>query len=113
MHREKVRRIINELVSFSLELKATEINIKLNEINNRIKIEITNNASKVDKTIIKKLKNKLSTPRLVEIEELYWELAGENRQSDQLYLIGSMTDHSNVNYVEDKGLEVILYRVLK
>ncbi|MCM1991285.1 hypothetical protein [Oceanirhabdus seepicola] len=110
MNLEKVKKLINELVSFSVNLKASEINIKLDEIDNYVKIELTSNVSNLDKSVIDNLKNKLNTSRMVELEELYWALLGENSQSDELFLLGTMIDHCEINYMENKELKIVLYR---
>lgn len=113
MHLEKVKKVINELVSFSLNLKASEINIKVDENDNYIKIELTNNVSHLDESVIDNLKKKMNTSRMVELEELYWSLLGESSQSDELFLLGTMIDDFEITYSDNKELKIVLYRLIE
>ncbi|MFW6016780.1 MAG: hypothetical protein ACOCRK_10110 [bacterium] len=51
----------------------------------------------------------LNTPRQSQVEEYYWELAGENNQYQELSLVGMMTDKAEF-YYEDNILELVVYK---
>ncbi len=49
---------------------------------------------------IKELRDKLSAERNPELEDYYWQLAGEVENSNELYLVALMSDLSEVCYDE-------------
>lgn len=97
----KVSRIADELITFFLEHHAKEIKLNVKDLQDREVITIK--ASPVDhlNEVIEDLEKVLSYPRESEMEEYFWELAGECDYSSELALVGSMIDRANIDYEED------------
>lgn len=113
MRSEKVKKIINELLSYLLDLKAKEITIKLEENKKHIKIEMINNIEGIDESVINDLEEKLNSERMIHIEELYWKLLGENGDSNQMYLLGNMIDSYDIVRDDEDYLKITIYRNIK
>jgi len=105
----KVSKIIDELTTYFLLIGVKKIKTEI--INGdkcfKIKFKIYDFDFK-SKKITEMLEN-LSYNRESEMEEYYWELAGESDRDNELCLIGIMTDEVNVE--EDESMmEITLYR---
>ncbi|WP_425446611.1 hypothetical protein [Dethiothermospora halolimnae] len=110
MDKEKQRIIgmINELITFLLNNKTSSIHINVKENDRETKISICCNIN--DAKVLKDLKNKIMSDRSEEVEELYWELLGDTNENDDLYILGSMIDKSNIKYTETNMMKIILIR---
>ncbi|MGL4362140.1 MAG: hypothetical protein ACRCSG_02540 [Cellulosilyticaceae bacterium] len=108
---KKVSRIIDELTTFFLEHEAKEVDFKISVKKDREIINIEASPINNMRKIIEELQHVLSCPRESEIEEYYWELAGEcdySADSTELSLIGMMIDSANIDYDEEHiSLELV------
>lgn len=108
--KRKINLIINELVTFFIKNNATQINIKINNLEAHTEIQVFGNCSQIKEKEIQQLKKKLSSPRLIENENLYWKLVGDIHSEDELYLLGTMVDKSRVDYDNAIGLKITINR---
>jgi hypothetical protein len=109
--KRKINLIINELVSFLFKYKASEIHISIKESENNTKITVFGNIDVDKEKILEELNERLKTPRIPEIEDLYWELVGDIGHGDELYLLGTMVDNSDVSYSNNlKGIIITIDR---
>ncbi|MTI49734.1 MAG: hypothetical protein FH761_18030 [Firmicutes bacterium] len=106
---KKISKIIDELVTFCLLHGTNSMNISIENSEEYFKISISGDSIDCKDKRVKKLKQLLSGPRQTEIEEYYWELAGENDRDTELCLVGAMIDKAEVNY-DEKDLSITLYR---
>ena len=105
----KISRIIDELTTFFLEKKATDIKLSIQVLDNKEVITITASPVGHMKKVIQDLQNVLSYPREIEMEEYYWELAGECDYSSELGIVGTMIDKASIDY-DDECISLELIR---
>lgn len=105
----KVSKIIDELTTYFLLLGIKEIKTSIKNKEDHFKIRFKLYDFNFKHPKIELLKELLNYPRENEMEEYYWELAGESDVDSELCLIGIMTD--TVEIVEDKNeLKITLIR---
>lgn len=102
---KKVSRIVDELTTFFLDHKARQIDLKVEIQEDREIIRMQ--VSPIDhmEQVVEDLQQMLSFPRESEMEEYYWELAGEydySGESSELCIIGSMIDSASIDYDDDE-----------
>ena len=99
---KKIAKMLDELSTFFLERGASELNIyyKGDEHQKIITVE-AKGVGDQDEAILD-LKNFLSHPRELEIEEYYWELAGDANKSEEMGILGAMTDEASISYDEEQ-----------
>lgn len=105
----KVTKILNEMVAFSMLGNAEKVNISME--NNKDMYKIIVNASNVKRSdkSIDNLRELLNAPRQKAAEEYYWGLAGNSDTGSELALVGMMTDKAIVKY-ENNNLFIELHR---
>lgn len=106
---KKVSRILDELVTFCLNHGTENMKMSLESQEDCYKIQLEIDTIDCTDKRVKKLKKFLEGPRQTEIEEYYWELAGENDHDDELFLIGAMVDKAEVTF-NGNALSIVLYR---
>lgn len=110
MHKDIVKKIISELVSFSLEKKASEVKIKLEDIDNCIKIELYNNISKVTVDLLKEFQEKLNISNLFKINDFNYELNDNTKLRDQINIFGTIPIENSPSLNNNKNIKIILYK---
>lgn len=108
--KKRISRIVDELITYCYAKGAKEINIQIIDESELVKIQIKSRTKHLNKVTVEQLNKLLNYPKHEEIEEYYWELTGESDVDNELALIGMMTDRAVINYSEDTGLEITLYR---
>lgn len=107
---EKIRAIVNELVSYSLQNGATFIEINIRKDTENKIIEVTFNPKSVEEKKINELRKVLNVPRSAELEEYYWRVLGDGGDESSFFMIGIMVNTFKLDYDEQLGLKVTLYR---
>ncbi|MEJ6950504.1 hypothetical protein [Natronospora cellulosivora (SeqCode)] len=105
---QKTIKLVSELTAFFFKAGATEMDINIKDRNDEVTISLEAYIKDMPTDFLEALDD-LNTPRQTQVEEYYWELAGENNQYQELTLVGMMTDNAEI-YYEDNLLEVIVYR---
>jgi hypothetical protein len=108
--REKILGIISELIKFLYDHKAKEMTIKINETLEEIQVIVSEKTLKLSYNEIEELRVKLNSPRIFEVEGLYWKLIGDPDGQEELKLVGTMVDSAKVINKQDGGLDIILHR---
>lgn len=101
-------KLINELAAFVFKAGGKEFDINFKENDLKTKITIESDVESLSKKAIDTLKG-LNTPRQSEVEEYYWELAGENDNYQELFLVGMMIDYAEYSYI-DNHLKIIVIK---
>ncbi|MGL4345455.1 MAG: hypothetical protein ACRCTE_09675 [Cellulosilyticaceae bacterium] len=106
---KKVAKMMDELTTFCLEHGAHDV--KLHIRNEADKEVITVDAWPIEdmEATTERMQDLLSYPRECEMEEYYWELAGETEHVDELGLVGNMIDEAHIEY-DDTHIHVELTR---
>lgn len=106
---KKISKIVDELMTFCFQNEATDMTIAVKERADYFKIKmIVDNIAFSDERVVH-LEEYLNGGRQLEIEEYYWELAGECDLDTELCLVGMMVDKAEVSHT-DNSLSIILYR---
>ena len=104
-----IAKITNELISFFFTLDATNISVQINEQDSQFELLLSCNYNVEKSDKLKDLSYYLQTNRQVEMEECYWELAGEGCKDFELALIGMMTDSFKME-INQNLLNLKLYK---
>ncbi|MGL5378590.1 hypothetical protein [Clostridium sp.] len=98
----KISKMIDELTTFCLENHADDVQINIKNLDDKEVISVTAYHIKDIKSATAKIRDFLSYPREREMEEYYWELAGEADRGEELGLVGSMIDEARIDYNEEQ-----------
>ncbi|RKD34203.1 hypothetical protein [Thermohalobacter berrensis] len=106
---KRISKILDELITFCFlhGTKKMDLSLEDNEDYFKIHLEIDNIDCNDER--VKLLKDLLNYPRQQEMEEYYWELAGECDRDTELTLVGIMTDKAEVEF-KGTSLYITLYR---
>lgn len=107
---KKICRIVDELTTLFLRRDTNEVDFKIVTQADRAIIRIVDYNTRFDDAYIDHLRLTLNRQRQVEIEEYYWQLAGETDEDDEITLIGAMIDSATVEK-RDGNLYLELIRI--
>lgn len=107
--REKLIRIMNELVNFCLNIGMTDLDIKFDCHKDRGKVTVSGYSENPPMIRLTDLEDILNAPRQEELEEYYWILVGEGHGHQELEMIGTLVDSGSVTY-EDRILTIYVCR---
>lgn len=91
---KKICRIVDELTTLFLKEDTDEVDFKIIRKPDRAVIKIIDYNSKLDDAFLEHFSKMLNSQRQSEIEEYYWQLAGETDDDDELTLISNMVDEA-------------------
>lgn len=108
-NKKRISKIVDELVAYFFTMGATDININLQEKKDYYKIVLSSNYIVKDQEKIEKMIRCLKCDKQEEMEEYFWELAGDCDIDTELTLVGMMTDEAKIDISEDT-IKLVLYR---
>ncbi len=110
---KKAVKIISELMTYFFDQSAKNIEVKFNSDDvgkeKEYEIIIEGLIEDISSEELTKLREELNTSRQAQVEEYYWELAGEGNNSREMSLVGMLVDSSVVEY-KDNYLKITLWR---
>lgn len=110
---KKAVKIISELMTYFFDQGAKNIEVKFNSDDvgqeKEYEIIIEGLIEYISGEELTKLREELNTSREAQVEEYYWELAGEGNNSREMSLVGMLVDNSVVEY-KDNYLKITLWR---
>lgn len=101
-------KLISELAAFVFKAGGKKFTVDFNEKDEAIKITIEAEINNLAESCLNTLEG-LDTPRQSEVEEYYWELAGENDNYQELTLVGMMIDQAEYSY-ENNHLKITVIK---
>lgn len=109
---KKVSKIVDELMEFCFLYSASKVDISVENKGDRF--EITAHVDKIDccDEKVNRLRELLNVQRQSEIEEYYWQLAGEDERNGEYNLVGMMVDEADVKYTHP-SLTIKLVRYVR
>ena len=107
---KKVCRIVDELTTLFLQDDTDEVDFKIFREKDRTIIKIVDYKTGYSDAFIDHFRKTLNRQRQHEIEEYYWQLAGETDEDDEMTLVGAMVDSAVVEK-RDGNLYVELVRM--
>ncbi|MDV3427215.1 MAG: hypothetical protein LIR50_08545 [Bacillota bacterium] len=107
----KVVKMLDEMLNYVYSLGAKEANVNIKEMEDRFEIILICDCMEghPDKKIDSMIKT-LNVPREEEIEEYYWELAGDCDLDSELCIVGLMCDEAYVDKLPGDKLKIRLIR---
>ncbi|WDV46864.1 hypothetical protein PV797_03990 [Clostridiaceae bacterium M8S5] len=108
--KKRISKIVDELSTYLMSIGADDITVNIKNEKTRYKISAKsnyvkeNNQKKIDKLI-----KCINCPKQEEMEEYYWELAGECDVDTELTLISMMVDKIKLD-IDDKNISIVLYK---
>ena len=102
-------KLITELAAFVFKAGGSEFDVHFKEKDQEIKITIESRIENLDLSNLRESLKGLNTVRQSEVEEYYWELAGESDTFQELTLVGMMIDRAEFSY-KDEILKITVYR---
>jgi hypothetical protein len=106
---KKISRIIDEIVTFFLKKGSDEITTTIKRLEGETRITIVVSNTSLDEVFIQQLNTIMNSQRQHEVEEYYWQLAGEVDNDTELTLVGVMVDEAQIEVVDGK-LQILLIR---
>ncbi len=106
---EKNMRIMEELVSFCTNRGSRDIDLNLSFSKDFTTITVRAKNTTVNQDDLDTLKEALCSDRQHEVEECYWNIAGEDYLGEELTLAGIMIDEATVEYNDDR-LDIVAKR---
>jgi hypothetical protein len=110
--KKKLCKIVDELTTLFLREDTNEVDFKIITESDRSIVRIVDYNTKYSEDFINHFEKMLNNQRQSEIEEYYWQLAGENDDDDELTLISAMIDSATVEK-RDGNLYIELVRLNK
>jgi len=102
---KKISRIVDELTTLFLKEDTNELDFKIAITKEKCTIKIIDYHTNFDDAYLEHLSKRLNSQRQREIEEYYWQLAGETDEDDEITLVSAMVDSA---IVEKKDGNLIL-----
>jgi len=93
---KKISRMVDELTTLFLKEDTNELDFKIAITKEKCTIKIVDYHTNFDDVYIEQLSKRLNSQRQREIEEYYWQLAGETDEDDEITLICAMVDSAIV-----------------
>ncbi len=107
---KKICRIVDELTTLFLRDDTNEVDFKIKTSSEKTIISIVDYNTRFSDDAIRHLEDTLNLQRQAEIEEYYWQLAGETDEGDELTLISAMIDTAEIEK-KDGNLYIELIRL--
>ena len=107
--REKLVKIMNELLNFCLKIDMKDLDIKFSCHPDKGEVTISGYADNPPMKRLKDLEDILNAPRQQELEEYYWVLVGDGHGQQELEMVGTLVDSGSISY-EDKILTIYICR---
>lgn len=107
----KVVKMLDEMLNYVYYLGAKEANINIKELEDRFELNLICDYKEglPEKKIDIMIKS-LNVPREEEMEEYYWELAGDCDLDSELCIVGLMCDEAYVDKLPENKLKIKLVR---
>ncbi len=106
---KRVGKIVDELFTFFLNIGAKNITINYQDQDLYHAINLDCDRPKGKEKELAKLKKYLKCEKSEEMEEFFWELAGESDVDTEITIVGMMCDEKKLSITDDR-IEIKLKR---
>lgn len=93
---KKICRIVDELTTLFLKEDTNEVDFKIKKDTDKAVISIVDYGTHFSEEDVRYFREMLGVQRQCEIEEYYWQLAGETDDEEELTLVGAMIDEVKI-----------------
>ncbi len=108
---KKICKIVDEMTTLLLRDDTDIVEFKINRLEDRTIISITDYNTKYTKKEVDDLIECFNVQRQKEVEEYYWQLVGESDNDSELTIIGVMVDSATIE-LRDNNMYMELTRML-
>ncbi len=98
---KKICKIVDELTTLLLKDDTDEVDFKIKKDDKKTLIKIIDYNTRYSSDEVEYIRECLSVERQQEVEEYYWQLAGESDNDCELTLVGAMIDDVTITF--EKG----------
>lgn len=95
---QKISKIVDEIINFYFMSSSKKMNIAIEEKDDSYVIIAESDRIQCSSEKIEKIKDLLSVQRQSEMDEYYWQLAGEDIKGGEFNLVGMMVDEVNIEF---------------
>lgn len=107
----KIQGIVNELISNSLNAKASDVVVHIKrETEDNTVISVKDDGEGMDKETAQKIHDLLNQPNKTEFEDYYGNLTGNPMSSSGLNIVGMLVDEATVDSKQGEGTTITVYR---
>lgn len=107
--REKLIKIMNELVNFCLQINMEDLKINFSCREDWGDVSVEGYCENPPMERLKDFEYILNSPRQEELEEYYWNLVGDGYGYMELEMVGTLVDSGNISY-KDSILKISISR---
>ncbi|HZK32947.1 MAG TPA: hypothetical protein VFC60_00475 [Tissierellaceae bacterium] len=107
--REKLIKIMNELVNFCLHINMSELIINFKSDKDWGEVSVEGYCANPPMDRLENLEYILNSPRQPELEGYYWNLLGDGHGRQELEMVGTLVDSGSISY-EDNILKISVKR---
>jgi len=100
--KKKISKMVDEILTYFLFHYESPAEIRVTPKPDAYLLEFTFSKVTIDKKQFEQLKNRLVGKRVPELEDYYWQLAGELDDSDELMLVAMMSDSVEMKLENDR-----------
>lgn len=108
--KNKIKLIVDELLSNSVEANANDIDINVSRTDDEIVITVKDNGDGMNTKDLEYAKNVLNQPYREDIEEYYGQLAGMESSVGGLNLVGMQVRHAEIESIKGEGTRIVVRR---
>lgn len=105
----KISKIVEEIIDFYYSHSSKNVDISIKDTSDSFIIEFQSDKIVSTSDKIDKFRELLNVQRQREMEEYYWQLAGNDLEGEEYNLVGMMVDKAEVEF-KDPSLKVKLVR---
>ncbi len=99
---KKVAKMIDEIVTYFLyTLECPRFDLNYTRGEDAFRLDFSFHGLDTAAETIEEIRENLSRPRQPELEDYYWQLAGETQDDHELALVSMMTDDVQLDYSGD------------
>ncbi len=96
----KLLKIANEIAFFCLNIGAEKLHIDLSIKEKTNEVSLRCQLDNITEEELEKLQQTLEVPRREDVEDYFWELAGESESARELSLVGMLIDKVEISYTK-------------
>ena len=95
---QKITRIVDVMMNFYLHHSAKKLNLSIEDDNEKYIIKFDAEQIDCSNTMVNELNKLLSMDRQREVEEVYWQLGGNDQDGEEINLVGMMVDNVKIDF---------------
>lgn len=110
---KKIKGIVDELISNSLDAKALEIKVSITRNSDKTEITVQDNGKGMNEKKLQEVRELLNQAHRYELEDYYGELVGNSITASGLNIVGFLVDESKIESNLEEGTTVTVIRYSK